>query len=370
MAHGCTCASRTEPTMRSMACDRIYALRRARRCRCWSPAPAQASARDPLAVQPRPPTAATRRRAGSGAARMERRIRRVRPSADDGGRDPRRRRAISAFALRVCGRWPRSAAFRARPSTQHTAGLTPDLRIMDLLDSQPEFTKSLWDYLDILVTEARIEKGRASWRSTGRSSTRSRKPMASTATSSRRSGASNRSTARRSASARSSARPRRSPVSAAGRITSARNSSRRWKSCIAATCSPDHLMGSWAGAFGPTQFMPTSFKRYAVDFDRDGRRDVVDSMPDMLGSTANNLKKDGWAARPDLGLRSRGAAELQFSARRPLTCADAWREWEQRGIRRPNGKPFPRTNDRAYLLVPAGRAGPGLPDAATISASS
>src|SRR5438445_740390 len=51
----------------------------------------------------------------------------------------------------------------------------------------------------------------------------------------------------------------------------------------------DHLKGSWAGAFGPTQFMPTSFKRYAVDFD--GRRDVVDSVPDVIASTANNLKK-------------------------------------------------------------------------------
>ena len=54
------------------------------------------------------------------------------------------------------------------------------------------------------------------------------------------------------------------------------------------------LKGSWAGAFGPTQFMPTSFKRYAVDFDGDGRRDVVDSIPDLFASTANNLKKDGW----------------------------------------------------------------------------
>src|SRR5207248_2102053 len=57
---------------------------------------------------------------------------------------------------------------------------------------------------------------------------------------------------------------------------------------------PDRLIGSWAGAFGPTQFMPTSFKRFAVDFDRDGRRDVVDSPADVIASTANNLKLDGW----------------------------------------------------------------------------
>ena len=58
--------------------------------------------------------------------------------------------------------------------------------------------------------------------------------------------------------------------------------------------TPEQLIGSWAGAFGPTQFMPTSFKRFAVDFDGDGRRDVVDSAPDLIASTANNLKKDGW----------------------------------------------------------------------------
>ena len=57
---------------------------------------------------------------------------------------------------------------------------------------------------------------------------------------------------------------------------------------------PEQMRGSWAGAFGPTQFMPTAFKRYAVDGDGDGRRDVVDNAADLIASTANNLKKDGW----------------------------------------------------------------------------
>ena len=57
---------------------------------------------------------------------------------------------------------------------------------------------------------------------------------------------------------------------------------------------PEQMRGSWAGAFGPTQFMPTAFKRYAVDGDGDGRRDVVDDPADLIASTANNLKKDGW----------------------------------------------------------------------------
>ena len=62
----------------------------------------------------------------------------------------------------------------------------------------------------------------------------------------------------------------------------------------------EHLMGSWAGAFGPTQFMPTAFKRYAVDFDGDGRRDVVefDARPDRLDRQQPEEGRLGRAARP------------------------------------------------------------------------
>ena len=90
---------------------------------------------------------------------------------------------------------------------------------------------------------------------------------------------------------------------------------------------PDRLVGSWAGAFGPTQFMPTTFKRFAVDFDGDGRRDVVDSVPDMLASTANNLK-EGRLVNP-----ARGGVTKLF-CRRTLTTANLI---ERRNRRSPNG---------------------------------
>ena len=93
----------------------------------------------------------TRRR-----ARMERRIRLVRPSADDGEAI---RAAAANFRNCLAGLWPlaeRARHLAARRSKRNYAGLTPDLRIMDLLDAQPEFTKSPWDYLDILVNDARI----------------------------------------------------------------------------------------------------------------------------------------------------------------------------------------------------------------------
>ena len=68
--------------------------------------------------------------------------------------------------------------------------------------------------------------------------------------------------------------------------------------------------------------MPTSFKRFAVDFDGDGRRDVVDSVPDLIASTANNLKKDGWVAGQTWGYEVVRAEGLQFPARRSLAHDD------------------------------------------------
>jgi hypothetical protein len=105
--------------------------------------------------------------------------------------------------------------------------------------------------------------------------------------------------------------------------------------------------------------MPTAFKRYAVDFDRDGRRDVVDSMPDLIASTANNLKKDGWITGQTWGYEVVVPATFNFllaDQGRSMSI----REWERHGIRRPDGHPFPRPDDHAFLLVPAGVQGPGF----------
>jgi hypothetical protein len=105
--------------------------------------------------------------------------------------------------------------------------------------------------------------------------------------------------------------------------------------------------------------MPTSFKRFAIDFDGDGRRDVVNSIPDVLASTANNLKKDGWHAGATWGYEVVLPARFDFllvdrSVRKSL------REWEALGVRRAGGKPFPRPGDVGSLIVPAGANGPAF----------
>jgi lytic murein transglycosylase len=123
--------------------------------------------------------------------------------------------------------------------------------------------------------------------------------------------------------------------------------------------APDRLVGSWAGAFGPTQFMPTSFLRYAVDFDGDGRRDVVDSIADVIASTANNLKTDGWVRGQSWGYEvvlPQGFDYRLADSSRQMNV----RQWQNLGVRRADGKPLLRPADRASLLLPAGARGPAF----------
>jgi len=271
------------------------------------------------------------------------------------------RAAAANFRGCLEGLWPqaqRRGVSRAVFDAQ-IADLTPDLRIMDLLDAQPEFTKSVWDYLDILVNEDRIRNGRAilsRYRSIFDGVEKAygvdRYIIAAIwgVESNYGTQIGDRSVIRSTATLACIGRRRdffREEFLSALEIL-ARGDVRA-----------DHLKGSWAGAFGPTQFMPTAFKRYAVDFDRDGRRDVVDSVPDVIASTANNLKRDGWVSGQTWGYEvvlPQGFDFLLAERARMLTM----REWERAGIRRAGGKAFARADDRAFLLVPAGAQGPAF----------
>ena len=177
-----------------------------------------------------------------------------------------------------------------------TAGLTPDLHIMDLLDAQPEFTKAPWDYLDLLVSDDRIAQGRAlltqyasAFAAMERAYGVDRHIIAAIwgVESNYGTLGGTRSVLRSTATLACVGRRRdyfREEFLSTLDILQRGD------------IAPDKLVGSWAGAFGPTQFMPTTFKRYAVDFDGDGRRDVIGSVPDVIASTANNLKTDGWVS--------------------------------------------------------------------------
>ena len=120
--------------------------------------------------------------------------------------------------------------------------------------------------------------------------------------------------------------------------------------------SVERMRGSYAGAMGQPQFMPSSFNRLAVDFDGDGRKDIWDDRADALGSIANYLSKSGWRGGERWGREvllpaSLNTAELSRDNRRPLA------EWSRLGVRQADGSPLPAYDQPAGIVVPRGTSG-------------
>jgi lytic murein transglycosylase len=123
--------------------------------------------------------------------------------------------------------------------------------------------------------------------------------------------------------------------------------------------SAEKMMGSWAGALGQPQFLPSSYLKYAVDFDGDGRRDIWNSVPDSLASIANYLAREGWQRGRDWGFEVTIPAGVSCAQEGP-DLAKPISAWAASGIGRISGRPFPDAEQRAegMMLVPAGRHGP------------
>lgn len=115
--------------------------------------------------------------------------------------------------------------------------------------------------------------------------------------------------------------------------------------------------GSWAGAFGHTQFMPSTYLRIAVDLDGDGRRDLVNSVPDAVGSTAAYLRKSGWVTGGEWGFEVRLPGGYSGTSGR--TKKEPMSAWAGRGITRIDGSPL-GAGPSAGLLLPAGPQGPAF----------
>src|SRR6187551_2302579 len=269
--------------------------------------------------------------------------------------------AVADFKNCLERMWPdaaRRGISRASFDT-HTAQLEPDIKIMDFVDAQPEFTRAFWEYLDLLVTDERLTKGREiltqhanAFAAAERTYGVDRHIIA----------------AIWGIETKYGAVPGDRPVirSTATLACVGRRQAYFKDEFLAALeilhrgdIRPEQLKGSWAGAFGLTQFMPTAFKRYAVDFDGDGRRDVATSVPDVIASTANHLKKAGWLAGHTWGYEvalPQGFNYMLADPARRLTLA----EWARHGVQRAGGERFPRPDERAYLFVPAGSRGPAF----------
>jgi membrane-bound lytic murein transglycosylase B len=118
----------------------------------------------------------------------------------------------------------------------------------------------------------------------------------------------------------------------------------------------EKMTGSWAGAMGHTQFIPTSYLAYGVDMDNNGRRDIWNSVPDALATAANLLSKNGWQTGKTWGyeVTMPENAKSYREKTKPLS------EWQKLGFVRANGHQFPRPEDKAEFVMLAGPDGPGF----------
>jgi lytic murein transglycosylase len=248
-----------------------------------------------------------------------------------------------------------SSGISASTFDQATRGLAPN-DAASFLDNQPEFKTPIWDYMAGLVDEERVTDGRARLREFAQALARAEERYGV-----------DRATivavwGVESDFGRSIGK--RPLVQSLATLSCEGRRQAYFRGELIATLriiqngdiAPQSLVGSWAGAFGHTQFMPSTFLRLAVDLDGDGRRDVVDSIPDALGSTANFLKKAGWVTGMTWGyeviLPPGYSGPTGRGNKHPASF------WSSHGIRRADGRPL--GNETAGLLVPAGLNGPAF----------
>ena len=267
----------------------------------------------------------------------------------------------AAFDACLSGLRPAAAAAGINQATFDTYATTavPDKTVLDVLDAQPEFTTPIWDYLAALVDQQRVDDGQAMLKThaailaqvaqqygvdaqtvvavwgveSDYGKTFGKRPLLTSL----------------------------ATLSCFGRRQAFFRGEffATLKLLQSGDLKPEGLTGSWAGAFGHTQFMPTTYQRIAVDGDGDGRRDLVGSIPDALASTANYLKRAGWRTGEPWGYEVKLPAGFDASLagrknKRPLN------DWIARGVTRIDGTPVLPADTQAGVLLPAGAKGPAF----------
>lgn len=238
------------------------------------------------------------------------------------------------------------------------AGVQPDPKILEFMDAQPEFKTPVWDYLATLVDEEKVTQGRAMMQ---------RHARALQAAEERFGVDRHTIAAVWGVESDFGQIPGRYYLPQAFSTIICLGSRRRdfFKAELIATLriiergdlAPEKLRGSWAGAFGQTQFMPSTYLRLSADGDGDGRRDLVDSVADALASTANYLARAGWQSGQPWGYEVKLPAG--YSGPSGRTGKQPVSSWAARGITRMDGAPLSGAGN-AGLLLPAGRNGPAF----------
>ncbi|MGN7836302.1 lytic murein transglycosylase [Acinetobacter sp. 22323] len=269
----------------------------------------------------------------------------------------------SSFQSCLAGLKPQALAKGVHAATydRYTQNLTPDYSVIERLNYQPEFSTPIWDYLSGLVDEERVQQGRQKLQQ-------------------------HRDVLNRVSAAYGI--PAETVVAVWGVESNYGDISGKYPllqalgtlSCEGRRQSyfrgeffttmkllqrgdvyENQLKGSWAGAFGHTQFMPSTYDELAVDFDGDGRRDLVSSIPDALASTANFLKKRGWQTGQSWGFEVKIPQGMSVSGegRRNKKSLSSW---INQGVVRADGSALVQgdlsESSQAGLLAPAGANGP------------
>lgn len=237
-------------------------------------------------------------------------------------------------------------------------------RVVELDRSQPEFTRSVWNYLDSAVSAQRVTRGQAKLEQLRNPSN----PAWNVDTIAARYGLSAE-VLTAIWGIESNFGTNMGDIPAIDALATLGFEGRReaWargelmaalKILQNGDITRDQMLGSWAGAMGQTQFIPTVFLAHAVDADGDGKRDIWGSLPDVLASTANFLAHSGWKPGQPWGLEVRLSANFDY-ARADSAVRQSAEQWAQEGVQTLDGTPLPAL-DNSFVLLPAGARGPAF----------
>ena len=238
------------------------------------------------------------------------------------------------------------------------ANVTPDMAVIRADRSQPEFSRPVWEYLDGALSPVRVRNGQALLvkyadilQSIEQRYGVDRQALVSVWGMESNFGTfqGNKSVIRSLATL---AYEGRRPEFAQSQLIAA------LKIIQEGDISPEKMLGSWAGAMGQTQFIPTTYETHAVDFDGDGRRDIWNSSADALASTAHYLQSSGWKQGQPWGFEVNLPSGFDY-ALADGTVRKSVSEWQALGVR------VPETDSgseqlSATLLLPAGYRGPAF----------
>ena len=279
------------------------------------------------------------------------------PAAESDDQTPAERESFDQWVSEFRER-ARAQGITAATLDEALAGVRYQPRIIELDRSQPEFTRAIWEYLDSAVSSSRVDNGR-----------------------------------RKLAEHRDAADQAQHRYGVPGSVITAiwgiesnygsnfgsfstidafatlgyegRRHAFAQEQLIAALriiqegdIDREHMLGSWAGAMGHTQFIPTSFLAYAVDGDNDGRRDIWSSIPDVMASTAHYLAKNGWQRGQPWGVEVTLPEGFDYT-RTELSTRQPTSAWQAQGVRAVQGQSLP-TFDQASIIAPAGAQGPAF----------